>query len=102
METYKRTPLQLFNLPQHFIIPLFQRAYVWNREHQWELLWQDIRRTIEQRLQDHHPRERGEDTCRLAGVGTFRRSEYEFRAAFIVSWDHLHCDSYLSLSSLLE
>lgn len=52
METYKHTPLQLFNLPQHFIIPLFQRAYVWDREHQWELLWQDIRRTIEQRLQD--------------------------------------------------
>ena len=34
VETFKRTPLQLFNLPQHFVIPLFQRPYVWKRGHQ--------------------------------------------------------------------
>lgn len=26
VETFKRTPLQLFNLPQHFLIPLFPTA----------------------------------------------------------------------------
>jgi len=50
METFKRTPLQLFNLPQHFVIPLFQRAYVWKEEEQWEPLWNDIRRVVELRL----------------------------------------------------
>lgn len=50
METFKRTPLQLFNLPQHFVIPLFQRPYVWKEEEQWEPLWKDIRRIAELRI----------------------------------------------------
>ena len=49
METFKRTPLQLFNLPQHFMIPLFQRPYVWKEAEQWEPLWKDIRRVAELR-----------------------------------------------------
>lgn len=50
METFKRTPLQLFNLPQHFVIPLFQRPYVWKEDEQWEPLWKDVRRVAELRL----------------------------------------------------
>lgn len=50
METFKRTPLQLFNLPQHFVIPLFQRPYVWREDEQWEPLWKDIRRIAELRM----------------------------------------------------
>lgn len=50
METRKRTPLELFNLPQHFVIPLFQRPYVWEENDQWAPLWKDIRRTIEVRM----------------------------------------------------
>ncbi len=50
METFKRTPLQLFNLPQHFVIPLFQRPYVWKEDEQWEPLWKDIRRIAELRI----------------------------------------------------
>lgn len=54
METFKRTPLQLFNLPQHFVIPLFQRPYVWKEDEQWEPLWKDIRRIAELRLAEPH------------------------------------------------
>ena len=54
VETFKRTPLQLFNLPQHFVIPLFQRPYVWKEEEQWEPLWKDIRRVAELRLSQPH------------------------------------------------
>lgn len=50
VETFKRAPLELFNLPQHFVIPLFQRPYVWKQDEQWEPLWQDIRRVAELRL----------------------------------------------------
>lgn len=50
VETFKRTPLQLFNLPQHFVIPLFQRPYVWKEVEQWEPLWNDIRRIAELRI----------------------------------------------------
>lgn len=52
METFKRTPLQLFNLPQHFVIPLFQRPYVWKEDEQWEPLWKDIRRVVELRINE--------------------------------------------------
>lgn len=54
METFKRTPLQLFNLPQHFVVPLFQRPYVWKEEEQWEPLWNDIRRITERRIAEPH------------------------------------------------
>ncbi|MGO1971421.1 MAG: GmrSD restriction endonuclease domain-containing protein [Propionibacteriaceae bacterium] len=54
METFKRTPLQLFNLPQHFVIPLFQRPYVWKEAEQWEPLWKDIRRVAELRINEPH------------------------------------------------
>ena len=54
METFKRTPLQLFNLPQHFIVPLFQRPYVWKEDEQWEPLWKDIRRVAELRIEEPH------------------------------------------------
>jgi hypothetical protein len=54
VETFKRTPLQLFNLPQHFVIPLFQRPYVWKEDEQWEPLWKDIRRIAELRIEEPH------------------------------------------------
>lgn len=56
VETHKRTPLELFNLPQHFIVPLFQRPYVWREEEQWEPLWKDVRRVAELRISEPHVR----------------------------------------------
>lgn len=50
METRPLTPLTLFNLPQHLTVPLFQRAYVWDEERQWEPLWEDIRRLVQLRM----------------------------------------------------
>lgn len=47
--------MQLFNLPQHFVIPLFQRPYVWREDEQWEPLWKDIRRLVELRITDPRP-----------------------------------------------
>ncbi len=54
METFKRTPLQLLHLPQNFVVPLFQRRYVWKEEEQWEPLWSDVRRVAELRLNSPH------------------------------------------------
>lgn len=33
---------QVFSQDQRFTVPLFQRPYVWNREEQWEPLWDDV------------------------------------------------------------
>ncbi|WP_200919646.1 GmrSD restriction endonuclease domain-containing protein [Rathayibacter sp. Leaf296] len=50
METYVRTPLDVFNVPQQLVVPLFQRPYVWNEAEQWEPLWSDLRRITEVHL----------------------------------------------------
>lgn len=42
--------MQIFSLPQRLVVPLFQRPYVWDKEEQWEPLWNDIRRLTEVRL----------------------------------------------------
>jgi hypothetical protein len=44
METQVRTPNTIFGQPQRFLVPLFQRPYVWNQEQQWEPLWRDVER----------------------------------------------------------
>jgi hypothetical protein len=52
VETNVRTPLEIFALPQHLVVPLFQRAYVWDEDEQWAPLWHDVRRMAELRLRD--------------------------------------------------
>ena len=42
MEAETRTLTQLFQLDVRYLIPLYQRPYVWTREKQWEPLWEDI------------------------------------------------------------
>ena len=32
----------LFGKPVSYRIPPFQRSYAWNKENQWEPLWQDV------------------------------------------------------------
>lgn len=39
-------------MPQHLVVPPFQRPYVWNRDEQWAPLWHDVRRLAELRLED--------------------------------------------------
>lgn len=36
------TVQQLFERDVRYLVPLFQRPYVWDEEHQWEPLWEDI------------------------------------------------------------
>ncbi|MFK7602064.1 DUF262 domain-containing protein [Deinococcus sp. SM5_A1] len=42
----------LFQLPRRYVIPLYQRRYVWTRDKQWAPLWQDISRRAEAELAD--------------------------------------------------
>lgn len=54
METQVRTPQLIFMQPQKFLVPLFQRPYVWNEELQWEPLWKDLERVAERLLASPH------------------------------------------------
>lgn len=41
----------LFQKDVRYVIPTFQRPYVWNQEDQWEPLWNDVRNIAEEYLQ---------------------------------------------------
>ena len=51
MQTDVKTPLEIFSMPQHLLVPVFQRRYVWTAESQWEPLWRDISRVAVRRLE---------------------------------------------------
>lgn len=52
MDTNVRTPQEVFYLPQHLVVPLFQRPYVWTEDEQWLPMWTDITRLAELRLKE--------------------------------------------------
>lgn len=52
MQTKLITPQELFMLPVQFEVPEFQRRYVWNKEQQWEPLWEDVTDIAESVLQN--------------------------------------------------
>lgn len=41
---------QIFSAQTRYTVPLFQRPYVWNKEEQWQPLWDDIRALAERVL----------------------------------------------------
>lgn len=52
MEIAKVQVKSLFGSDVQYIIPLFQRHYVWDQEEQWEPLWKDIKEKAYQRLSE--------------------------------------------------
>lgn len=51
METNILTPRELFQKDIRYMIPPFQRPYVWNQDEQWEPLWNDVRNLAEDYLE---------------------------------------------------
>lgn len=51
MKPDKLTIHDLFQRERRYVVPLYQRAYVWTRLDQWEPLWEDIERQAEACLQ---------------------------------------------------
>lgn len=47
MKPDKLSIYDLFQKDRRYIVPLYQRAYVWNETEQWEPLWEDIQRQAE-------------------------------------------------------
>jgi len=42
LKTDKITVFDLFEKQRRYLVPIFQRGYVWTKEQQWEPLWEDI------------------------------------------------------------
>ena len=51
MQVSKSLPETLFGKTIRYVIPPFQRPYVWNREDQWEPFWEDVQNAIEEYLE---------------------------------------------------
>src|SRR4051794_15968120 len=50
MKAEALTPAEIFGYHVRYVVPLFQRPYVWNRRDQWEPLWDDVRAVAEKLL----------------------------------------------------
>lgn len=50
MEVFRKSLSNVFANERRYVIPLFQRPYVWSRELQWEPLWDDIATCAEAEL----------------------------------------------------
>lgn len=48
MEPHKFSVLDLFNKPERYVVPLYQRRYIWTQGKQWRPLWDDIRSKVEE------------------------------------------------------
>ena len=55
----------LFQKDIRYLIPTFQRPYVWNQEDQWEPLWDDVRGTAERYLHEQDVAGPGNDATAL-------------------------------------
>ena len=47
MKSHVTTIADMLESNTEYVIPQFQRAYAWNRETQWEPLWNDIQNVAE-------------------------------------------------------
>jgi hypothetical protein len=62
MQAYPFSISQLFGINRRYVVPLFQRQYVWSAQKQWQPLWDDIIEQAERALAqeaDHSQTSRG-------------------------------------------
>lgn len=56
MKPSMMTIYELFERQKRYVVPLFQRPYVWTQEGQWESLWEDIAAKAEEQMHDPNQR----------------------------------------------
>lgn len=83
MQVQKTTVESLFTHERRYVIPLFQRPYVWTQKGQWEPLWDDIRELAERELNTIKTDSSGEETAHPHFMGAIVLQQ---RAAY---GDHL-------------
>jgi len=53
MQPNQFTISELFESKRRYVVPLYQRQYVWNLEKQWEPLWDDLQRKFDSKITDN-------------------------------------------------
>jgi len=41
----------IFRKDTRYVVPRFQRPYVWNQEEHWQLLWEDLRIVVDELME---------------------------------------------------
>lgn len=66
---------EIFQKDVRYVVPTFQRPYVWNQEDQWEPLWDDVRNTAERYMDvigdagdDPHTPSQGQNPVHFLGA----------------------------------
>ena len=52
MQANPRKLIDLFEAKQRYVVPIFQRHYVWDKEDEWIPLWEDIVEKLTQRMRN--------------------------------------------------
>lgn len=53
MKPDTRTVTELFERDVRYVVPLYQRPYVWNEKDQWEPLWEDVQVLLQHQRSPH-------------------------------------------------
>jgi uncharacterized protein with ParB-like and HNH nuclease domain len=53
MRPFSRSIIELFDGKKRYLIPLFQRQYVWKQDPQLNRIWEDVKLKVEQRMSNH-------------------------------------------------
>jgi len=95
MKPETRTVAELFERDVRYVVPLYQRPYVWNEGDQWEPLWEDIRVLVDHQLNgspgpEGHWSHTRTASCFLASsaLGNARAQDRRVRARLIGAWTH--------------
>lgn len=52
MKPFTHTLLDVFGMDARYVVPLYQRPYVWRKETHWEPLWDDVQLVLESQEND--------------------------------------------------
>jgi hypothetical protein len=95
-----RTPAEIFGYHLRYVVPLFQRPYVWTEDDQWEPLWNDVK-TLADRLLDTAPERFGASNPAPHFLGAIVVEQQAASVGFIAVWHVVDGQQRLTTLQLL-
>lgn len=100
MKSSTRSAAEIFGYQLRYVVPMFQRPYVWNRGDQWEPLWEDVR-VLAERLLDAPPNPFGHDATPPHFLGAIVVEPQPGTIGYIPAWHVVDGQQRLTTLQLL-
>jgi hypothetical protein len=100
VKAFPRSPTEIFGYHLRYVVPLFQRPYVWTKDDQWEPLWQDVQ-AIAERLVDLPPQPFGSPEVPPHFLGAIVVEQQRGAVGFIATWHVVDGQQRLTTLQLL-